>query len=182
MEGDFNFWSELFQMNCKGIFLNPKGLKVVSGKGLETPPNCNCRKTEEVVNLPKNGTLDSDSWLTLQYWCNYLLKNFRKIGPKAYTFFPVSWHTIFPFAYLNIVPAHRFSSRLLECARSRCATCHRDIVFIELYIRLVLAKVCQLRIFLFAYLLVCQLPIFLAAYLGAPGEGVCQLTKKNLYI
>ena len=45
-----------------------------------------------------------------------------------------------------------------------------------------LVKVLQLRIFLFAYLLVCQLPFFLAAYLGVPGEGVCQLTGKNVYI
>ena len=53
-------------------------------------------------------------------------------------------------------------------------------IFIKFYIRLVLGKVCQLQIFLLAYLLVCQPLIFLAAYLAVPGEGVCQLTEKNV--
>ena len=80
-------------------------------------------------------------------------------------------------ANLDFVPAPTFSSRILGVCQ--CHLCQLPLshgTFTEFHIRLVLAKMSQLGIFLRPYLQMCQLSIFLTANLGVPGEWVCQQT------
>ena len=99
-----------------------------------------------------------------------------------YTFFPHQLAQRIFFRLLGFcASSHNFLPLTLVYQLHVCQlpVCH--VVFFEFYVRLLLVKVFQLRIFFFACLPVCQLSILLAAYLGVPDEGVWQPMRKNVY-